>query len=277
MRVKIALLQMVCSAEKEKNVEKTLKYLEKAAAQNVDIVCLQELFSTLYIAHTENERYFELAETIPGPTLEKLQNSARTNGVAVIAPIFEVDSEVPGTYYNTAAVIDRDGRIVGKYRKTHLPQLPEYQEKYYFKPGNLGYPVFQVGGHRIGVYICYDRHFLEGPRVMALRGAEIVFIPTCTGFYPELWELELRAHASFNTIFVAGVNRVGVEFEGQKHPYYGNSMVVDPSGQVIARASSEEQMLIAELDMKRIVERRRRAPFLRDRRPDLCSPLMEFS
>ncbi|MDG6933208.1 MAG: acyltransferase [Nitrososphaerota archaeon] len=275
--MKIALLQMTCEENKEKNVRKAIDYIIKAGKQSVDMLCLQELFSTVYIARTQDESYFELAETIPGPTIKQLMSAAKESNVALVAPIFEVDSDVPGTYYNTSAVIDRNGVFIGKYRKTHLPQLPEYEEKYYFKPGNLGYPVFQVDGHKIGVYICYDRHFLEGPRIMALRGAEVIFVPTCTGFYPELWELELRAHASFNTIFVAGVNRVGSEYEGQKHPFFGGSLVSDPAGRVLAKASSEEEMLVVDLDLDQVVERRRRAPFLRDRRPDLYTPLAEFT
>jgi len=274
--MKISLLQMTCSDDKEANVEKALGYIKKASQAGSDIICLQELFSTIYFAYTQDPKYFDLAEPIPGPTIERLQAAARESKIAVVAPIFELDSEVPGIYYNSAVVIDKDGVIKGKYRKTHIPQLPGYNEKYYFKPGNLGYPVFDVGGHKVGVYICYDRHFLEGPRIMALRGAEIVFIPTCTGVYPELWELELRAHASFNTMFVAGVNRVGSEYPDQTYPYYGGSMVVDPTGKVFARASNEEQLLNAEIDEAMLIERRRRAPFLRDRRPDLYAPLSEF-
>ncbi|MEM0118540.1 MAG: nitrilase-related carbon-nitrogen hydrolase, partial [Conexivisphaerales archaeon] len=154
--------------------------------------------------------------------------------------------------------------------------LPGYDEKYYFKPGNLGYPVFEVANHKIGVYICYDRHFPEGPRIMALKGAEVVFIPTCTGVYPELWELELRAHASFNTMFVAGVNRVGSEYEGQTYPYYGGSMVVDPAGKVLVKASDREELLNVDIDESKLLERRRKAPFLRDRRPDLYTHLSQF-
>lgn len=274
--MKISLVQMTCSESKEENISKAIEYIKKASEQGADIVCLQELFSTIYFAYTQDPKYFELAEKIPGPTINQLQAASKRYNVAIVAPIFELDSEVPGTYYNTAVVIDKNGEIKGKYRKTHLPQLPGYEEKYYFKPGNLGYPVFDVDNHKIGVYICYDRHFPEGPRIMALKGAEIVFIPTCTGVYPELWELELRAHASFNTIYVAGVNRVGSEYHGQNYPYYGGSMVVDPSGKVIAKGNSEEGMINAEIDEKMLLERRRRAPFLRDRRPDLYGSLVEF-
>lgn len=274
--MKISLLQMSCSNDKEKNVEKAISYVKKASEAGSDIICLQELFSTIYFAYTQDPKYFELAEKIPGETTKRLEVAAKEYGVAIIAPLFELDSEVPGIYYNTAIVIDSNGEYRGKYRKTHLPQLPGYDEKYYFKPGNLGYPIFEVSNHKIGVYICYDRHFPEGPRIMALKGAEMVFIPTCTGVYPELWELELRAHASFNTVYVAGVNRVGSEYEGQTYPYYGGSMVVDPSGKVLAKASNKEELLNVEVNEDALLQRRRNAPFLRDRRPDLYTPLSQF-
>jgi len=275
--MKVSLLQMSCINDKEKNIEKAISYIRKASEANSDIICLQELFSTIYFAYTQDPKYFELAEKIPGETSRRLEAAAKEYGIAVIAPIFELDSEVPGIYYNTAIVIDSTREYKGKYRKTHLPQLPGYDEKYYFKPGNLGYPVFDVSGHKIGVYICYDRHFPEGPRIMALKGAEVIFIPTCTGVYPELWELELRAHASFNTVYVAGVNRVGSEYEGQSYPYYGGSMVVDPAGKVLAKASNNEELLNVDIDEEALLQRRRNAPFLRDRRPDLYTPLSNFT
>lgn len=275
--MKIALLQMSCTKSKDENVQKAVRYMKEASDKGADIICFQELFSTIYFAYTQDPAFFEYAEKIPGPTTEKIAKACNEYGIAAITPIFELDSEVPGLYYNTAVVLDRQGKMLGKYRKTHLPQLPGYDEKYYFRPGNTGYPVFEVNGHKIGVYICYDRHFPEGPRIMALKGAEIIFIPTCTGVYPELWELELRAHASFNTVYVAGVNRVGKEYEGQQHPYYGSTAVVDPSGKIVAKASDKEELLIFDADIERLVERRRQAPFLRDRRPELYGKLAEFA
>ncbi len=274
--MKIALLQMTCSPDKGENIEKAARYVREAASKGADLICLQELFSTIYFAYTQDPKFFDLAEGIPGPTTDRMAKEAKENNIAIVAPLFELDSEVPGTYYNTAVVIDRRGRVLGKYRKTHLPQLPGYDEKYYFRHGNLGYQVFDVDGRKVGVYVCYDRHFLEGPRIMALKGAEVIFVPTCTGVYPELWELELRAHASFNTVFVAGVNRVGSEYEGQEHPYYGSATVVDPTGKVVAKASTSEELLVVDIDPGLVVERRKSAPFLRDRRPDLYAPISQF-
>ena len=275
--MKIALVQMAGASKKSQNIEKAVHLIGEAAKKGAKIVCLQELFSTQYFCVFQEPKYFDLAEPVPGPTIDRIAEAAKRNSVAVIAPVFEADTEVPGTFYNTAAVIDGKGKIIGKYRKTHLPQLVGYQEKYYFKPGNLGYPVFQIPGLKFGLVVCYDRHFEEGPRIQALKGAQIVFVPTCTGFYPELWELELRAHASFNTIFVAGLNRCGVEFPEQPARYFGKSIVVDPKGQIIARAGEKESVLVTDVDLKEVEERRKVAPFLRDRRPDLYGELARFT
>lgn len=274
--MKIGLVQMSGARKKEQNVDKAIKHIARAADRGAEIVCLQELFSTQYFCVVQDYKYFDLAEPIPGPTTAKLAKAARRNSVALIAPIFEHDTEVPGIFYNTAAIIDKNGKMIGKYRKTHIPQLVGYQEKFYFKPGNLGYPVFEIPGLKFGLVICYDRHFAEGPRIQALKGAQVVFVPTCTGFYPELWELELRAHASFNTIFVAGLNRCGVEFPEQPARYFGKSSVVNPKGQIIARAGEEESLLVADIDLEEVNERRKIAPFLRDRRPDLYGEIARF-
>lgn len=273
MMVKIGLIQMSSSPNKSENLEKAIGYVREAASQGAKIICLQELFSTQYFCVVQDTRYFSLAEPIPGPTTERLAEEARRNNVAIIAPIFEEDGNVAGTYYNTAAVIDHDGRLLGKYRKTHIPQLHGYNEKFYFKPGNLGYPVFEDFGCKFGVIICYDRHFEEGPRIEALHGAEVVFVPTCTGFYPELWELELRAHAAFNTIFVGGVNRCGVEFPEQPSQYYGKSLVINPRGEVLSQAGEDESVLVVDVDLDEVKRRRQIAPFLRDRRPELYGDL----
>ncbi len=273
--MKIALVQMTCTQKKEDNVSKAVNHIESAAKAGAKIVCLQELFNTIYFAYEQDPKYFDLAETIPGETTGIISDAARSHSVAVIAPIFERDTEVPGTFYNTAVVIDSNGKTAGKYRKASLPQLPHYEEKFYFRPGNLGYPVFNLSdiGAKVGVILCYDRHFLEGPRIEALRGAQIVFVPTCTSFYPELWELELRAHASFNTIFVAGLNRCGAEFPGQSEEYYGQSMLVDPKGKVLSKAGRGEEVFLAEANLSEVDDRRRIAPFLRDRRPELYSEI----
>jgi N-carbamoylputrescine amidase len=274
--VRVGLIQTQGSPKKQKNIEKVLGFIDEAANKGAEVVCLQELFSTQYFCVVQDLKYFDLAEPIPGPTTNKLAREAKKKKLSIIAPIFEADTDVPGTFYNTAVIIDRNGRIAGKYRKTHLPQLIGYDEKFYFKPGNLGYPVFNAGGSKFGVIICYDRHFEEGPRIEALKGAELVFVPTCTGLYPELWELELRAHAAFNTMFVAGINRCGIEFPQQPAKYYGRSFLVDPKGKIIAKAGEDEQLLVTDLDLDEVKERRKEAPFLRDRRPDLYGELSQF-
>ncbi len=274
--MKIGLIQMQGAPSKKKNIEKVVGYLGEAVGKGAEIVCLQELFSTQYFCAVQDVKYFDLAEPIPGPTIDRLAKEAKKNSVAIIAPIFEADTEVSGTFYNAAAIIDQNGKVIGKYRKTHLPQLIGYQEKFYFKPGNLGYPIFDIPGMRFGLVICYDRHFEEGPRIEALKGAQLVFIPTCTGFYPELWELELRAHAAFNTMFVAGVNRCGIELPVQPARYFGRSFVVNPRGEIIAKAGEDEAVLVADVNLAAVKERRKTAPFLRDRRPDLYSDLVKF-
>jgi beta-ureidopropionase len=276
--MKVGLVQMSASPEPRDNLAKASRLIGEAAKGGARIACLQELFNTIYFAYEQDPKYFDWAEPIPGPTTDKISDIAKENNIVIIAPIFEKDTEVSGIFYNTAVVVDSQGRYQGKYRKASLPQLPHYEEKFNFKPGNLGYPVFDLKdiGVKIGTVICYDRHFPEGPRILALKGAQIVFIPTCTGFYPELWELELRAHASFNTIFVGGLNRCGAEFPTQTAPFFGKSMFVDPTGAVIAKAGGGEQVLISDIPLEEVETRRRIAPFLRDRRPELYGELTSF-
>ena len=278
--VKVALIQTGCSVNVKDNLAKTKRLVEDAARKGAEVVCLQELFNTIYFAFEQDPKYFDWAEPVPGgPTFMAMESVAQKNKVALVVPMFERDTVVPGLFYNTTAIFDRNGKYLGKYRKASLPQLPGYMEKFYFSPGNLGYPVFELseGGPKIATVTCYDRHFLEGPRIEALKGAQIIFIPTCTSFYPELWELELRAHASFNTVFVAGVNRCGSEYPGQGRAYYGTSMVVDPTGAVMAKAGEGDEVLVADVPLDKIEERRRMAPFLRDRRPDLYHEIGEPS
>ncbi len=275
--VKVGLVQTGCSLEPKDNLQKTTRLVEEAARKGAEIVCLQELFNTIYFAFEQDPKYFDWAERIPGgPTFVEMQDVARKNNVALLVPMFERDTVVPGLFYNTTAIFDK-GKYLGKYRKASLPQLPGYMEKFYFSPGNLGYPVFELGagGPKIATVTCYDRHFLEGPRIEALKGAQIIFIPTCTSFYPELWELELRAHASFNTVFVAGVNRCGSEYPNQGKAYYGTSMVVDPTGAVMAKAGDGDEVLVVDIPLNKLEERRRMAPFLRDRRPELYHEIGE--
>ncbi|MDG6991301.1 MAG: acyltransferase [Nitrososphaerota archaeon] len=276
--MKVGLVQMGCKIDTKDNVAKTTRLIEDAAKKGAEIVCLQELFNTIYFAYEQDPKYFDWAEPVPGgPTFKAMSAAAQKNGVALVVPMFERDTVVPGLFYNTTAFFDSKGKYLGKYRKASLPQLPGYMEKFYFSPGNLGYPVFELGegGPKVATVTCYDRHFLEGPRIEALKGAQIIFIPTCTSFYPELWELELRAHASFNTVFVAGVNRCGAEYPGQSRAYYGTSMVVDPTGAVMAKAGEGDQVLVVDVPLNKLEERRRMAPFLRDRRPELYREIGE--
>jgi N-carbamoylputrescine amidase len=265
--IKIGLIQMTVSHDKEKNVEKAIHMIGEAVNKGANIVCLQEMFFAPYFCVQQRIEFFSLAEPIPGPTTEKIAEAAKRYGVAVVAPIFEEDTTIKGTYYNTAAIINHRGELIGKYRKIHIPQLIGYNEKFYFKVGNLGYPLFEDFGVKFGVIICYDRHFPEGPRIMALKGADLVFVPTCTGLYPELWELELAAHAAFNTIYVAGVNRCGREYPEQPATYFGRSCIFNPRGEKLAGAPSDEHVLVQEIDLDFLRERRKYAPFLRDRAP----------
>ena len=274
--MKIALIQMCCTENKEENVKKAINYVREASTQGAEIVCLQELFSTIYFPAVEDPRYFALAEPIPGPTINRLCDVAKRFKVSMIAPIFEEDTEVVGIFYNAAVVVGSDGNILGKYRKTHIPQLPDYKEKFYFKVGNLPYSVFDTGSCKLGVVLCYDRHFPEPTRIEAIRGAQIVFVPTCTSFYPETWKLELRAHAAFNTIFVAGVNRVGKEFPHLADNYFGKSLVANPRGDIVAQAGEDEELLIVDVNLGEARERRKIAPFLRDRHPELYEDLTRF-
>ena len=217
---------------------------------------------------------FDKAEPIPGPITERMQELAAELGVAIVAPVFE--SVGNSVYYNSAAVIDADGGLLGVYRKNHIPLSTKFYEKLYFKPGNLGYPVFETGFGRIGILICHDRHYPEGARALGLNGAEILLVPSATptaSLSVRVWEKELAAHAIFNEYYVAGLNRVGTEGE---YTYYGRSVAFDPAGEIIGQAGAGEEVLIAECDLGAIVERRRAWQFYRDRRPDTYGVLTEL-
>jgi beta-ureidopropionase len=240
-----------------------------AAKQGSQVTCLQELFYSPYFCQEQDAKWYDFVEPIPGPTTKRLQEVAKRHDMVLIVPLYEEDA--PGVYYNTAVVIDADGTILGKYRKTHIPQLPNFWEKFYFRPGNLGYPVFETKYARVGVYICYDRHFPEGARVLGLNGAEIVYIPSATsrGLSMHLWRIEQTSHAIANGYFVGTINRVGQEKELGPNDYYGSSYFCDPRGQIIAQASdTEEEVLVADLDLDLPREVRNTWQFYRDRRPD---------
>lgn len=255
--------------------EKHLPFIEEAGRRGVKILGLQEIFNGPYFCPGQDRRWYDAAEPVPGPTVERLQPIARKYGMAMVVPLYE--REHAGVYYNTAAVLDHDGTYLGKYRKTHIPHTSGFWEKFFFKPGNLGYPTFKLSsGVTIGVYICYDRHFPEGARLLGLRGAEIVFNPSATvaGLSQYLWKLEQPAHAVANGYYVAASNRVGMEAPWNIGRFYGTSYFVNPRGQIIAEASEDrDELVVADLDLDMIEDVRRVWQFYRDRRPDLYGDL----
>jgi beta-ureidopropionase len=257
-------------------LDKHLPYIEEAAKRGVQILCLQEIFNGPYFCPSQDARWCDLAEPIPGPTVALFQKLAKKHSMAMVVPIYE--REMAGVYYNTAAVIDADGSLLGKYRKNHIPQTAGFWEKYFFKPGNLGYPTFQTRYARIGVYICYDRHFPEGARLLGLHGAEIVFNPSATvaGLSQYLWKLEQPAHAVANGYFMGCINRVGTEAPWNIGKFYGNSYFVDPRGNFLATASEDrDELVVAELDLGMIEDVRRTWQFYRDRRPETYGDMVE--
>jgi beta-ureidopropionase len=257
-------------------LEKHLPMIHDAGKKGVQILCLQEIFNGPYFCPGQDKRWYDAAEPVPGPTVEKLAPIAAKYKMAMVVPLYE--REQAGVYYNTAAILDADGSYLGKYRKTHIPQTSGFWEKYFFKPGNLGYPVFKTKYATIGAYICYDRHFPEGARALGLAGAEIVYNPSATvaGLSQYLWKLEQPAHAVANGYFVGAINRVGTEAPWNIGKFYGNSYFVDPRGQILACGSEDQdELVVATLDLDMIEEVRRTWQFFRDRRPDAYGPLVE--
>jgi N-carbamoylputrescine amidase len=270
---------MRCSADPSANFRKAIEMTRVAAAHGAQIVCLQELFRSLYFCQSEDHANFALAEAVPGPSTEALGALAAELGVVIIASLFE--QRAPGVYHNTAAVLDADGRNLGKYRKMHIPDDPLYYEKFYFTPGDLGFKVFDTRYGRLGVLVCWDQWYPEAARLTALRGAEILFYPTAIGWHPaekdlygtdqhSSWELIQRSHAVANGCYVVSVNRVGHEGDPDSGiEFWGQSFVADPSGAILTRASVErEETVVVALDLARIDETRVHWPFLRDRRID---------
>jgi N-carbamoylputrescine amidase len=254
---------------KEAMVQKHIPYIEEAGKQGVQILCFQEIFNTPYFCPGQDSAWYESAETVPGPTTERMQVYAKKYNMVIIVPVYE--KEQAGVYYNTAAVIDADGTYLGKYRKNHIPQTGGFWEKFFFKPGNLGYPVFQTKYAKVGVYICYDRHFPDGARCLGLNGAEIVYNPSATtvGQSQYLWKLEQPAHAVANGYFMGCINRVGEEKPWNLGRFYGTSYFVNPLGQIIACASEDkDELLVFEFDLDLIDQVRSKWQFYRDRRPE---------
>ena len=255
-------------------LEKHLPYIDEAGEKGVQILCLQEIFNGPYFCPSQSTRWYEGAEPIPGPTTEIMAEYARKHEMVIVVPLYE--EAMRGVYYNSAAVIDADGTYLGKYRKQHIPQTNGFWEKYFFKPGDGGYPVFDTRYGKVGVYICYDRHFPEGARCLGLNGAEIVFNPSATvaGLSQYLWKLEQPAHAVANGYYVGAINRVGTEAPWNIGKFYGTSYFVNPRGQFLAEGSEDnDELVIADLDFDMIDEVRQTWQFYRDRRPDAYDEL----
>ncbi|MBS61241.1 MAG: acyltransferase [Anaerolineaceae bacterium] len=270
--VRSALLQCAYTGDKQTMIDKHVNYVEQAALQGAEVMCFQELFYSPYFCQVQDAVHYSWSEPVPdGPTTILMQEIAAKHKIVLIVPLYEKDDA--GIYYNTGVVIDSDGTFLGKYRKTHLPHLAGFWEKFYFRPGNTGYPVFETSVGRIGVYICYDRHFPEGARLLGLNGAEIVFIPSATsrGLSQHLWKIEQTSHAIANGYFVGTINRVGIEAEFGTNNYYGQSYFCDPKGQFVGDVASEDadELVVRELNLDLIQDVRNTWQFYRDRRPDM--------
>lgn len=271
--VRAAITQTTWTGDKESMIAKHEQFARDAAAQGAQIVCFQELFYGPYFGITEDKKYYEFAEPADGPIVQRFAKLAKELNLVMVLPIYEED--MPGVYYNTAVVVDSDGTILGKYRKHHIPHLEKFYEKFYFRPGNLGYPVFDTAVGPVGVYICYDRHFPEGWRELGLNGAQIVFNPNATkpGLSNRLWDLEQATAAAANGYFVAAPNRVGTEdneYGDLAVTFYGTSQFADPQGNFVGdRGSAEhEDIVIRDLDLDMIKRVRDDWQFYRDRRPE---------
>jgi N-carbamoylputrescine amidase len=281
--LRIAGIQFGGHIDKDVNLATATRLVRDAARRGAQIICPPELFSTIYFCVETRQEYFDWAEPIPGPTTERMARLARETGTVLICPIFERTDD--GVFYNAAAVLGPDGALIGKYRKSSIPFMdrarsaePRGNEKFYFRPGDLGFPTFETPfGARIGILICYDRHFPEAARILGLGGAEIVFVPTVTsGMTRYLWDLELRAHAVTNIYYVCGVNKVGVDAGGSSRHHFGCSLIANPRGEIIAQANDTgEDIVVADVDLSVIPELRAMWGYYRDRRPDLYGPLAE--
>jgi len=293
MNKKIALVQMKVGTEPEKNLAAACERVREAAAKGAELICLPELFGAQYFCQKEDHAYFDVAESIPGPTTEALGAVARELNVVVIASLFE--RRAAGLYHNTAAVLERDGSVAGIYRKMHIPDDPLYYEKFYFTPGDLGFKNFATTAGNVGTLVCWDQWYPEGARLTALQGAEVLVYPTAIGWHPaekkeygeaqySAWQTMQRSHAIANGVYVAAVNRVGLEHgdvrgnrvEGEGIEFWGGSFLADPYGRVVAQAPHDaEAILYGEMDLKLMEEARRHWPFLRDRRVDAYGGITE--
>jgi N-carbamoylputrescine amidase len=289
-KVKCGLIQMALKGDgsmqpdaiRERMIEAHIPFIEDAGKQGVQVLCFQEVFTQPYFCPSQDRKWYAAAEKIPdGPTTQLMQEYAKKYNMVIVVPIYE--EHMTGVYYNTAAVIDADGKFLGKYRKTHIPQVdPGFYEKFFFKPGDLGYPVFETAYLKLGVYICYDRHFPEGWRALALNGAEYIVNPSATvaGLSKYLWELEQPASAAANGVFIGAINRIGTEEPWASTmnmgEFYGSSYIVNPRGAIEAQASyGDDELLVHEIDLDMVREVRDTWQFFRDRRPETYGPLTD--
>ncbi len=284
----VGLIQIALSKGPDENLKKAVSWIEKAVKKGAQVICLPELFRTQYFCQTEDIDNFELAEAIPGPATESISKVASKYNVVVIVPLFE--KRASGVYHNSAAVIDSDGKYIGLYRKMHIPDDPSYYEKFYFTPGDLGFKSFKTKYGKIGTLICWDQWYPEGARITALKGANVLFYPTAIGWHPhekkehgkaqfDSWQTVQRGHAIANGVYVAAVNRVGLEKQIENSPgieFWGSSFIADPQGVIIAQASvDKEEIITAEVDLSRLEYIRRNWPFLRDRRIDAYGEIVK--
>ncbi len=281
--VRAGLIQMALKADtgnspeaiRDKMNEAHLPLIDEAGKKGVQVLCMQEVFNQPYFCPSQDAKWYAAAEKVPdGPTVRLMQEYAKKHAMVIVVPIYEED--ITGVYYNTAAVIDADGKYLGKYRKSHIPQVAGFYEKFFFKPGNSGWPMFQTAYCKLGVYICYDRHFPEGWRALALSGAEYIVNPSATvaGLSQYLWKLEQPASAVANGCYIGAINRVGTEAPWDIGKFYGSSYVVNPRGEFLVEASEDkDELVVADMDMDLVREVRNLWQFFRDRRPEAYGPL----
>ena len=269
--IKVAGVQMFCSEEKERNVEKAVRLAQIAAEKGAQIICFQELFTTHWFPKEMDRKHFTLAENLKGPSLGRMREVARAHEIAMICPFFEEGEE--GGFYNTAVVFDAGGEILGRYRKIHVPQIPLWEEKYYFAPGNLGFPVFHTKFATVGIQVCWDNFFPEGSRILALKGAQIIFSPTAAAFASQRrWEAVISGNAISNGVFVFRVNRVGSE---EKQDFYGKSFCASPEGEMVDRPTGmKEGIALVEIDIGDVERVRREWSFFKDRRPETYGEIL---
>jgi len=266
----LAGIQISCCEDKERNIEKALKFAQIAIEKGANLICFQELFTTHWFPREMDKHYFSLAEKMDGLTMMRMQRLAEEFGVVLICPIFEIEGNF---FYNSAIVIDAGGEILGSYRKIHVPQIPLWEEKYYFSPGNHGFPVFKTKFSPIGIQICWDNFFPEGSRILALKGARIIFSPTAAAFASQKrWEMVISGNAIANGIYIFRINRVGSE---EKQDFYGRSFCISPEGELLDKPTGmKDSIFLIEIDLKNIEKARKEWPFFKDRRPDTYKEIL---